>query len=261
MQRGSMFWGVILVVLGILFFLQTNGLISDVFGWFWPVFLILLGVWVMMGRMTPQVNASQDDFSIDLQGAAQLALDFDHGAGSVQITGGAPVGVAISGTQATGMEIKSHLVGDRLDVEIEAGPSFIPFLGPDGGIWHFRVNGEVPLTFDVDAGACSLDFDLSELKVTSMKVDIGASTLKVKLPARAGYTLLDVDSGAATLDLSIPQGVALRLQLSQGASSIDIDLARFPMKSSNFYQSADYETAENKVEIKLDGGANTVKVW
>lgn len=261
MRRGNMFWGVVLIVLGALFFLQTSGLVSDVFGWFWPIFLILLGVWVIMGRrMSPAQDASQESFSIDLQGAAQIALDFDHGAGSVQLSGGAPAGVAISGTQATGMELKSHLVGDRLDVEIDAGPSFIPFLGPDAGVWIFRVNGEVPLTLDVDAGACSLDFDLSNLKVTSMKVDMGASTLKVKLPVSAGYTRLDIDSGAATVDLSIPQGVDARLRIHQGASSLDIDQSRFPMQSSDFYQSSDYENAANKVEINLDGGANTVKV-
>jgi hypothetical protein len=261
MRRGSIFWGVLLVILGILFILQTSGLISDVFGWFWPVFLILLGVWVLTARMMPQALRNQQDFSVDLQGATQLALDFDHGAGSVQLGGGVPNGVAISGTQATGMEVKSHRMGDRLDVEIDAGPSLIPFLGPDGGVWRFLVNQQVPLTLDVDAGASSLDFDLSDLKVTHMKVDMGASILKVKLPTGAGNTRLDIDAGAANINLSVPQGVAARLRLDQGASSLDVDMSRFPMQSSGFYQSADYETAVNKVEINLSGGANTVKVW
>ena len=263
MRRGNIFWGVILVVLGILFFLQTTGLLSDVFGWFWPVFLILLGLWVLTARMWPQSqgSTSQEDFSIDLQGATQLALDFDQGAGSVQLGGGAPAGVAISGTQASGMEIKSRLTGDRLDVEIDAGPSLIPFLGPDGGVWQFRVSEQIPITIDVDAGASSLDFDLSDLKVTSMKVDMGASALKVRLPVNAGSTRLDIDAGAATINLNVPQGVAARLRLHQGASTLDVDQSRFPMQSSGFYQSADYETAANKVEINLDGGANTVKVW
>jgi hypothetical protein len=251
-----------LVILVILFMLQTSGLISDVFGWFWPVFLILLGIWVLTARMLPKTwgNAGQQDFSIDLQGATELALDFNLGAGSVQLGSGAP-DVAISGTQATGMEIKSHLVGDRLDVKIDAGPSLIPFLGPDSGIWRFLVHQQVPLTLDVDAGASSLDFDLTDLKVTHLKVDMGASILKVKLPMNAGNTRLDIDSGAATIHLNVPQGVAARLRLDQGASSLDIDELRFPMQGSGFYQSADYETAANKVEINLSGGANALKVW
>jgi hypothetical protein len=224
---------------------------------------MLLGVWILVGRIMPQWRGSANDetFSIDLQGATQVSLDFDHGAGSVQVVSGAPAGVAISGTQATGMDVKSHLSGDRLEVKIDAGPSFIPFLGPESGVWRFQLNQDVPLTLDVDAGASSLDFDLTDLKVTTMKVDMGASTLKLKLPANAGNTLLDIDSGAATLDLSVPQGVGLRLRLKQGASTVDVDQSRFVMQGSGLYQSADYDTAANKVEISLDGGANTLKVW
>ena len=263
MRRGNIFWGVVLIVLGLLFFLQTSGLISGVFGWFWPIFLMLLGVWILFGRAMPrwQGSASDETFSIDLQGAAQLALDFDCGAGSVQVLGGAPSGVAVTGTQAAGMDKKSRLSGDRLEVKIDAGPSFFPFIGPDSGVWRFQLNQDMPLTLDVDAGASSLDFDLTDLKVTRMKVEMGASTLKVKLPANAGNTVLDVESGAATLDLSVPQGVGARLRLKQGASTVNVDPSRYVMQDSGFYQSADYDTAANKVEIILNGGANTVKVW
>lgn len=259
MRRGGIFWGLILIALGGLFFLQTSGLISDVFGWFWPIFLILLGIWVLVGRMMPP-SASKEDFSIDLQGAKQVALDLDHGAGSVQLTSGAPAGVAVTGAKGEGIEFKSKLVGDRLDVDIDAGPGFIPFLGPDGGVWRFQLGQGVPTTLDVDAGASSLDFDLNDLNITNMKFDLGASTLKLKLPASAGYTRVDIDSGAATLDLNVPQGVAVRLRMTVGASTLNIDETRFPMQSSGFYQSADYESAANKVEINVDGGANTVKV-
>jgi hypothetical protein len=260
MRLGRIFWGVVLIVLGGLFFLQNTGLISDVFGWFGPIFLILLGVWVLMRRNLPR-TASKDDFSIDLQGAAQVAFDLDHGAGSVQLSSGAPAGVAITGTQGEGIEVKSHLVGDRLDVDIDAGPGFIPFIGPDDGVWRFRLGQGVPTTLDVDAGATSLDFDLNDLNITSMKFDLGASTLKLKMPASVAFTHVEINSGAATLDLNIPQGVALRLRTTLGASSFDIDQSRFPLQSSGFYQSADYESAANKAEINLDGGANTVKVW
>ncbi len=263
MRRGSIFWGVVLVVLGVLFLLRNSGVVLDVFGWFWPIFLILLGVWVLTGRASVQTwsASSQDNFSTGLDGATQLALDLDHGMGAIQLSGGAPTGVAVTGTQAQGMDIKNKRVGDRLDVEIDAGPSFLPFIGPDGGVWRFLISEQVPLTLDVDAGVSSLDFDLSALKVTSMKVDMGASSLKVKLPTNAGYTQVSIDCGAASLDLSIPLGVAGRLRFKDGASSFDVDLARFPMQSSGLYQSADYETAGNKVEITLDGGANAVKVW
>jgi hypothetical protein len=261
MRRGDIFWGGILIILGGLFLLQANHMISDVFGWFWPLFFVLLGVWILVGRYLPGMNVdSGEQFTIDLQGATQVAFDLDHGAGTVRLTGGAPSGVAVTGTQATGMDTHSHLSGDRLEVKLEAGPSFIPFLGPDSGTWLIQLTQDVPLTLDVDSGASRLDFDLTDLKVTHLSVDTGASSLDLKLPAQAGNTLVDIESGAATLDLSVPQGVAARVRTRQGASSIQIDQTRFPLRDTGLYQSADYDTAANKVEINLSGGANTVNV-
>jgi hypothetical protein len=262
MRSGNLFWGVILILLGGLFLLKAVGLISDVLSWFWPLGFILLGVWVLFGRFLPRLGVGGETFSIDLQGAARLDLDFDHGAGSVFFSGGAPAGIAISGTQGSGLEFSSHLAGDSLGVDINAGPSFLPFLGPDGGEWRFNLTQAVPVAIKLDAGASSLDFDMTDVRLTYLGVDAGASSIKVKLPANAGHTLLDIQSGAASVDLTVPQGVGARIQLEQGASTINIDENRFPTLTSmrSLFQSADYDSAPNKVEINLVGGVNSVRV-
>jgi len=263
MRRGSMFWGFILVLLGCLFLLQARGLISDVFSWFWPLVLILLGAWIVLERFLPRGSYTGETFSIDLQGAAKVDLDFDHGAGTVVLTGGAPAGVAIIGSQAIGMDVSSHLSGDSLSVDLNAGPNFLPFIGPEGGEWHFQVTQEVPVNLKVDAGASSLDFDFTNVKLAFLGVDTGASSLKVKLPANAGHTLVDVESGAATIEMIVPEGVAARIRCEQGVSSMNIDEKRFPLVTSmgNLRQSPDFDSAVNKVEINLEGGANSVKVY
>lgn len=262
MRRGSIFWGLILVLLGILFLLQVQGLINDAFGWFWPIILILVGAWIAFGRFLPRGAGGGDTFSIDLQGAAKVDLDFDHGAGTVVLTGGAPAGVALTGSQAIGMDVNSHLSGDSLTVDLNAGPTFIPFIGPESGEWRFQVTQEVPVSMKVDAGASSLNFDFTNVKLVFLGVDTGASSLKVKLPANAGHTLVDVESGAATVEMIVPEGVAARIRFEQGASSKDIDEKRFPLLTSmsNLHQSPDYDSAANQVEINLEGGANSVKI-
>jgi len=263
-RRGSIFWGVILIVLGLLFFLRASGFLrGDVFGWFWPVFLIILGIWVLAGRYFSRgAGPDGQTFSIDLQGAAKMELDFDHGAGAVQISGGAPTGVAISGSKASGMDVSSHLAGDSLSVNLNAGPTFIPFLGPDGGEWRFQLTQEVPVAIKVDAGASSMDFDMTDIRLSFLGVDTGASSLKVKLPANAGHTLVDIEAGAASIDLLVPAGVGARIRFDQGVSSMDIDEQRFPFfaASANLRQSADYDSAANKVEINLEGGASSIRI-
>ncbi len=260
MRRGSIFWGGILILLGVLLSLQAANIIDDVFGWFWPLFLILLGVAVLVSRFTAPKLTGGESFSINLEGAAKVALDVDHGAGSVKVMGGAPYGTAVSGTQGTTMSFKSHLNGDTLTVDIDAGPSFIPFLGPEGGSWVFQLTNEVPVSMKFDGGAASLDFDFTDTKLDFLGVDMGAASLSLKLPVNAGRTLVDVESGAASIDITVPQGVAARIRMEQGASAQNIDSSRFPQVVDGMYQSPDFDSAENRAEINLEGGANSVTI-
>ncbi len=263
MRIGNIFWGVILIVLGGMFFLKATGVITDVLGWFWPIFLMLLGAWVLAQRFLPRRAGSKSDtFSVDLQGAAKLDVSFDHAAGMVVFTGGAPAGVAMTGSQATGMAVKSSLAGDTLSLDMEAGPTFVPFMGPDSGEWRLQLSEEVPVAIKVNAGASSMEFDMSAVKLTFLGVETGASSLRIKLPANAGQTLVSVESGAASIDISVPAGVAGRIRSEQGASSMNIDQTRFPLLTnmSGLYQSADYDISANRVEINLEGGANSVTV-
>lgn len=53
-HRGNFIWGVILIVVGLVFLLNTLGLVSwqvwDHIWYFWPVLLILWGIKVILGR-------------------------------------------------------------------------------------------------------------------------------------------------------------------------------------------------------------------
>ena len=262
MRRGNLLWGLILILLGGLFLLQARGLISDVLGWFGPLVLILVGCWVLWARFLPRSSGSGENFSIDLRGAARLDLDVDHGAGSLSLKGGAPAGVAVSGFSGMSLDLNQRLAGDHLEVELKAGPAFLPFLGPDGGEWQFNLTQDVPVAIKIDSGASSLYLDLTDVNVTFLGINTGASSIKIKLPAQAGYTLVDIDAGVASVDIFVPEGVAARIRVDQGASSININEKRFPKFNSvsGMFQSEGFETAAHKVEISFEGGASSMIV-
>ena len=69
MRRSELFWGSLLVLLGVLFFLRTAGVLTgDVFGWFWPFCIIALGLWVLFSRFTSHMDFNKaEQFSIPLQ--------------------------------------------------------------------------------------------------------------------------------------------------------------------------------------------------
>lgn len=259
MKRDGIFWGGILIVLGVLFLLQTQGLLTDVLIWFWPFFLILLGGWIILGVYWRPFTEGGETFSIALDGAKEASVKFEHGAGQINIRGGAPANELLNGSAGRGMEFSSHKSGDKLEAKVSAGPSFIPFIGPDGGVWHFRLNRDIPLTLRVEAGASQIEMDLSDLNVTYMRLETGASTTRLTMPAR-GVSLLDVEAGAATIDIRVPDGVTARIRMKQGVTSLNIDKNRFPRLDSDLYQSPNYDQSPNRVEINVEAGLGAITI-
>lgn len=262
MRQGYLFWGSIIILLGVLFLLQALGLAGDVFGWFWPLVIIFLGLWMMLGRFLPRPAVDAERFGIDLQGAKRVDVHIGMGAGSLNLCGGAPAGLALGGNMGAGLDYESNLQDDALAVEIKAGPTIFPFLGPESGTWNVLLASGVPVSVHVEAGASTLELDCSALQLSFLGVNAGASSIHLKLPGGEGHSLVDIQSGAAHVDVEIPAGVGARIRMGQGASSVQVDEQRFLRVAgqAGLYQSAGYESNPRQVELNLEGGANTVLV-
>ncbi len=261
MRRGEFFWGFLLILLGVLFFLNAAGVLrGDVFGWFWPFAIIAVGIWILLGGFMVRANYDKArKFSVPLQGATEASLSIDHGAGQIDLRAGANPGDFLTGVVGTTMDHSSRLNGTKLEVDIDAGPSFIPFLGPEGGVWQFRLNSDIPMSLSIDAGASRLDLDLSDLKVKTVSFQGGASKVDLTLPRQAENTMVNVEAGAASIDLHVPQGVAVRFR-TKSVGSLSIDENRFPRQDGGFYQSADYDSAKYRAEVYVEGGATSIRV-
>lgn len=259
MKRDNIFWGTVLILAGVLLYLQTQGIITNVFTYLWPLALILLGGWIILGVYWPATPSAAETFIIPLSAAKSAQFRFSHGAGQLEISGGAPAGQALVGSSAVGMNRQSRMDGDRLEVKVDAGPSFVPFIGPSAGVWRFQLTQEVPLSLIVESGASSLNIDLKDVLATRVELKTGASSSNVTMPAR-GVSYLDVESGAASVNIRVPEGTAARIRLKQEVNSVNVDTNRFPRLESNLYQSADYETAADRAEIHVESGLGSVSV-
>jgi LiaI-LiaF-like transmembrane region len=261
MRRGELFWGILLVVLGGLFALKQAGyLAGDVFSWFWPVFIIAAGVWVVLGTGSrSQPRPSQENLSIPLQGAKTASLRIDSGVGRISLGAGAKGGDFVTGVQAPGMNHTEGLNGDHLEVSIEAGPSVFPFLGPEGGVWQYSLDARTPTTIAIHSGATRLDVDLKDLNVTRFSFQGGASSLNLTLPATVESMAADIEAGAAGIELRVPDGVALRLR-AKTVGSVIVDEGRFPRRDLDLYESPDYDVAARRADVSVEGGATSLRV-
>ena len=259
MRRDSIFWGLVLIILGVLFFLQGQGYIGNIGRYIWPLALILVGAWIILGVYWRPSPTDVETFSIPLGAAQSVKYHFAHGAGQLEIRGGAPAGQALVGTAAVGMNRSSQLNGDRLDVRVEAGPSFIPFVGPEQGVWRFQLTQDVPLLLTVESGASSLHIDLADVLATRFSLKTGASSANVTMPAR-GASILDVEPGAASINIRVPDVTAARIRVKEGVMAVNIDTSRFPQLDSGLYQSANFDASQNRTEITIESGVGSVSV-
>jgi hypothetical protein len=259
MRRDNIFWGGALILVGVLLYLQAQGIVRNVFQYFWPLALILVGGWIILGVYWKPARSPQDEFSIPLGGAQSVKYNFSHGAGQIEISGGAPSGQALVGTSAVGMNHRSRLNGDRLEVRVDAGPSFVPFVGPSEGIWRFQLTKEVPVLMTVEAGASSLNIDLTEVLATRLSLKTGASSTNVTMPSR-GASLLDVEAGAASINIRVPEATAARVRVKEGVTAVNVDTNRFPRMDSGIYQSSNFDASTDRAEINIEAGLGSVSV-
>jgi hypothetical protein len=175
------------------------------------------------------------------------------------IKSGAPAGKAMLGSYGVGMEESNHLDGDKLEIKVDAGPSFLPFFGPSSGSWNFRLTEEVPVSIKVDTGASSLDMDLTDVQARQIELETGANNSNITMPAR-GASILDLEAGAASINIVIPPGVAGRIRLREGLTSLNVDKTRFPQLDSRLYQSPDFDTAANRAEINVEAGLGSITI-
>jgi len=267
MRRETLFWGGILVLAGALLLLGNLGLLAvNTWNLLWSLFLIALGLWTLWGVFFARPSTEAEQVAIPLKGAGQARVRIRHGAGRLHVDDSAGPGDLAAGTFAGGLDHRARREGDVLDVEMrvpaEEFPRFaFPWMWGLGGTldWLFGLNREIPLSLNLETGVSDTRLDLTNLRVTDLRLQTGASATDITLPANAGYTRVRIGSGAASVNVRVPSGVAARIRVSAGLAGVTVDRNRFP-REGGVYQSPDYDTALNKADVSIETGVGSVDV-
>lgn len=264
MRTNRVFWGAALVVLGGLLLLKSLGIINwNIWLIFWPALLILAGVWLLLGVSGKKEDFKSDQLTIPLQGAQEAVIDINHGAGTLKIGAGANPANLMEGNFAGGVEHRIDYSSQwaSLNLSLPSNQVFglSDLAGSDGFHWEMSFNDRIPLDFRLHTGAGENRVDMRSLLVRKLVLETGASSSNIVLPAKAGSTLVEVRAGVASVVLRVPQGVAGRIHVKSGLVGFKIDNTRFPVKGS-VYESEDFDTAENQVEILVEAGVGSIEI-
>ncbi len=252
MRNGNLFWGALLILLGALSLFNATQ-------FFWPITLIIVGAWILVG-VYMRGSAKTESVAVDLREAREVSLKLNHGAGRLNVRGGAAMGKALEGECAEGVHVNSNRAEDRLDIHVGADVAFVPLIGTNRGLdWNLRLSNEVPFTLDLEMGANQSIVDLTAVRLTRLNVQTGASSTDITLPA-SGSVTAEVHMGAAEMKLRMPQGVAGRIRSQSGLAEINVDRARFPYMNG-VYESPDFGANPNRVDLTIEAGVGKVSVW
>ena len=288
----SLFWGLLLVVLGGMFLLNNFGVLQVTWMelWrLWPLLVIAAGfsvlatrhwlwkfvsaLFVIMalvavvvvgtGQYAPPVGEVRDhEQSVVLDDTAkQVEVELEAGASSLDITSADTDDVVHAAVTGSAFELTKNTRTDdatqyvRIASERDHGWWM---MSPGKNDWTVKLSERVPMKLRIEAGASRTVADLSELNLTSLRLDAGASSTELKLGNKATSLKVDIDSGASSLNIRVPEACGVSLKFEGGLSSKE--LADLKETAEGQYRSDNYDTATNKIDIVVDAGLSSLKL-
>jgi hypothetical protein len=121
-----------------------------------------------------------------------------------------------------------------------------------------RLNPKPFWDINVEMGAGTTEFDLTQFKVNKLHIQGGAASFKVKLGMPLQTTNVSVETGASKIEISIPKAAACKINVESGLSSNDFE--GFIKRADGSFTTENYTNASNAIVIKMEGGLSKFEV-
>ena len=258
MRYSSIIWGLLLILTGVLFLLNSLGILAvNIWAVLWPSALILFGLAALAGAFRHNsADAVVEGLALQLKGYEEAAVTIHFGGGRLELAGGAPPDELLSGTFGGGVIHHLDPDGEVARVALRATDGLPP---GEGREWAVALNEGIPLTLTVNSGASEALLDLTSTQLRRLDVHTGAGRVELDLPAAAGQTAVNIEGGAGEVIIRVPEGVAARVSGGAVLGRVDVDETRF-LRVSDGWQSDQFETAANRAEITVRFGAGRVQI-
>jgi hypothetical protein len=216
-------------------------------------------------------NVLNHNLSEPLGDATAVKIDIDNGDGNLAIdalTSGEQV--LASGTlqylEKQGLPTRTLNTSNghaTLKLKASGGgqPWFrLPWQACNGATeWQIHLNPTVSSDITAHSGGGNVKLDLAGMAVTHVSADTGGGDMDVVLPEDAANLSVTAKTGAGNVVVHIPSGMAARIHATTGLGKAIVN-PRFSKTDKNTYQSPDFDSAPNKVEITVHSGAGNVSV-
>lgn len=228
------------------------------------VILAAAVVYVALGPRVQLVHGTQFVFrggsspvtesSAPLEELRRVDLRLEAGAARVSVRG-ADLPSELYRLRGPNQDVSLDRVHGTLRVSVSGAPLFTR-----GRQAELVLNNRIPWTIHVESGASSVSLELRDVRLLGVELSGGASRVILELPVPAGVVPVDISGGASSLTLSVPPGAAARVIVEGGMSSFRAPTGR-GRRSGSTWESSEYQAgATDRLEIRVSGGASSVRV-
>lgn len=294
MNPAKFFWGIIIILVGLMILAGNLGLIPSGFWsqlWrLWPLALIILGagfifskekrsgwflasliilVLVLTGSLiwwsydlTDQTRSKTIVSENYYSEASILEVDINYGAADLKVTSAsdskAIVGTIDSfGEPSITKEIKDGR--EKIVVnQLKEGPRLWGVSNSKNEL-DLKIIDRVPLDLIINTGASKFDLNLENIKINKLDINCGASSGNIKIGSNNKEVNIALKSGASSFNLSVPKDAGLNITNKSGLSSNNFSAIGLKQNDKN-YKSENFDTAAQKINLTFETGASSIKI-
>jgi hypothetical protein len=146
--------------------------------------------------------------TIELKGEKHLTVKLDVGAAIIDLRKGRTGDIVNAEVEYDPDELRIDI---EYDVDKDEGTLYLESESKRKGIdldkedhyWNLEFTDRIPISFEIDVGACEADFDFSGLKIDRLDMDLGASSVDVdfRKPNPVPMHKMIIDVGASQLTI------------------------------------------------------------
>ena len=290
----SFFWPALLILVGVFALLVNSGLVPaerlDRLFDLWPLILIVIGLELVVRRavqgQVAELAAALIVVIAIVGAAAYVALGPAIPTGTQTLNTSGKVGSlnhatvtvdvgAANVTMRAGSSsddlFRAHIEysGPKPDVSLDQSSGELRIDQSNASGFFFQrhrfvldlqMNPSVTWKIVVNSGASSDTFKFAGVHVASIELNTGASHEDITLGSPSGTVPITINGGALTAIVHRPSGVEASAMVSGGAVNLSFDGRQTHAIGSLAAQTGDYNSATDRYQIQVDGGASNVTV-
>ncbi len=297
MKYKNLFWGILLILLGVLYLLKQFDVIY--FNWrniisLWPLVLVLWGISILPIKSLYKLIASFTAILVMIlilyynpgrRHSGWLWLGDWHRGNKVELKKSEPLPdsaefAVLELEAAAGSYVIEGTTNELVDFRYKGdeGTYFMTTttndnkqrvrIAPEHKNQQIRMyrsheveiklNPNMIWDIDVDAGAADIRLDLSSFIIDDIQVDGGATSIEIKLGSLSDNVDVHIETGVSSVKIFVPKEVAC--EVNSDSFLVSRELPGFDKVSKSTYVSPNFSNASKNISIQFNSGISSLTV-